>query len=117
MKVLDYVIQNEIQHFYCKTATEIILIHTHKSRAGNQTKISEVFGRENLCHLENWNEYYSFKSFADKEIVKIENHFTSTPIFYVNFTNTDWQKEIKNLFKENKRDYNYYIDLIRRRTR
>ena len=30
--VLDYVIQNEIQNFYCKTTTEIILAHTHKSR-------------------------------------------------------------------------------------
>ena len=33
------------------------------------------------------------------------------PIIYVKFTDTDWQEEIKNIFTEDKRDFNYYIDL------
>lgn len=111
MTVLQYVSSNNIQEFYCKTTTKLILVHTHKSRTGKEAKISELFWRENLCRLNNWNEYKSFNSFADKEIVKIEKDFKGTPIFYVNFTDLDWQKEIKNIFKEDKRDYNYYIDL------
>lgn len=117
MKVLQYVSSNNIQEFYCKTTTEVVLVHTHKSRTGKETKISELFGRENLCHLNDWNIYKSFDSFADKEIVKIEKYFTGAPIFYVNFTDFDWRKEIENIFKEDKRDYNYYIDLERTRTR
>lgn len=117
MKVLQYVSSNNIQEFYCKTTTELVLVHTHKSRKGKQTKISELFGRENLCYLNDWNKYKSFDSFADKEIVKIEKDFTGMPIFYVNFTDFDWRKEIKDIFRENKRDYNYYIDLERTRTR
>lgn len=109
MTVLDYVMQNEIQEFYCKTITEIILVHTHKSRAGRETKVSESFRRLNLCYLKDWNSYVSFKSFADKEIVKIEKDFRNIPIFYVKFNDTDWQKEIKNIFVENKRDFSYYI--------
>ena len=100
MTVLDYVMQNEIQEFYCKTITEIILVHTHKSRAGRETKV-----------------YVSFKSFADKEIVKIEKDFRNIPIFYVKFNDTDWQKEIKNIFIEDKRDFSYYIKSERPLTR
>ena len=115
MRVLDYVSQNEIQEFYCKTSTEIILTHTHKSRTNKETKISEIFGRENLCWLKDWNKYKSFHSFANKEIVKIEKNFRGIPIFYVKFSNTDWQKEIKGIFTESKKDFNYYIDLERTR--
>jgi hypothetical protein len=115
MKVLQYVSSNNIQEFYCRTTTEIVLVHTHKSRAGKETKISEVFCRGNFCCLNDWNKYKSFDSFADKEIVKIEKYFTGTPIFYVNFTDSDWRKEIENIFEEDKRDYNYYIDLERPR--
>ena len=97
MTVLDYVLQNEIQEFYCKTSTEIILIHTHRSRTNKETKISEVFGRENLCRLKDWNKYKSFHSFANKEIVKIDKDFRGMLIFYVRFSNTDWQKEIKDI--------------------
>ena len=110
MTVLEYVSSNNIQEFYCKTTTKLVLVHTHKSRTGKETKISELFGRENLCYLNNWNKYKSFNSFADKEIVKIEKYFTGAPVFYVNFIDLDWQKEIENIFKEDKRDYNYYID-------
>lgn len=110
MTVLDYVLKNEIQEFYCKTITEIILVHTHKSRTGVETKVSEPFRRLNLCHLKDWNSYGSFKSFADKEIVKFEKDFRNIPIFYVRFSETDWQKEIKNIFTENKRNFNYYIE-------
>ena len=115
MTVLDYVIQNEIQEFYCKTITKIKLIHTHKSRTGKESKISQVFGRKNLCHLKDWNKYKSFYSFADKEIVKIEKDFRGMPIFYVSFNDTDWQKEIKDIFTESKKDFNYYIGLERTR--
>ena len=117
MTVLQYVSSNNIQEFYCKTTTELVLVHTHKSRTGIETKVSELFGRENFCQLNDWNKYKSFNSFADKEIVKIGKYFTGKPIFYVHFTNFDWQKEIKDIFKEDKRDYNYYIDLERTRTR
>jgi hypothetical protein len=117
MKVLQYVSSNNIQEFYCKTTTELVLVHTHKSRTGKEAKISELFGRENSCRLNDWNKYKSFDSFANKEIVKIEKDFTGAPIFYVNFTDFDWRKEIENIFKEDKRDYNYYIDLERPRTR
>ena len=117
MTVLQYVSSNNIQEFYCKTTTELVLVHTHKSRTGKETKVSKVFGRENLCWLDNWNNYKSFNSFADKEIVKIGKYFTGEPIFYVHFTDVDWRKEIKDIFKEDKRDYNYYIDLERTRTR
>ena len=117
MKVLQYVSSNNIQEFYCKTTTELVLVYTHKSRKGKETKISELFWRENFCHLNDWNNYKSFDSFADKEIVKIEKYFTGVPIFYVNFTDFDWQKEIEYIFKEDKRDYNYYIDLERPLTR
>lgn len=117
MTVLDYVKQNEIQEFYCKTITEIILVHTHKSRSGRETKVSESFRRLNLCHLKDWNSYASFKSFADKEIVKIEKDFRNIPIFYVKFNDTDWQKEIKNIFIEDKRDFSYYIKSERPLTR
>ena len=110
MKVLDYVSQNDIQKFYCKTTTNIILIHTHRSRTDRETEISELFWRENLCQLKDWNKYKSFYSFADKEIVKIEN-FMDIPIFYVDFNNTEWQKEIKSIFTENKRNFNYHIAL------
>lgn len=109
MTVLDYVSQNDIQKFYCKTITRIVLAHTHRSRTGRETEISESFGRINFCHLKDWNKYKSFYSFADKEIVKIEKDFMGTPIFYVNFNNTEWQKEIKSIFTENKRNFNYYI--------
>lgn len=115
MTVLDYVLQNEIQEFYCKTTTEVILIHTHRSRTNKETKISEVFGRENLCRLKDWNEYKSFHSFANKEIVKIDKDFRGMPIFYVKFSNTDWQKEIKKIFTESKKNFNYYIDSERTR--
>ena len=111
MTVLDYAFQNDIQEFYCKTTTKVILVHTHKSRTGNETKISEKFGRKNLCHLKDWDKYKSFYSFADKEIVKIETNFRGIPIFYVAFSNVDWQKEIKEIFVEDKRDFDYYIDL------
>lgn len=117
MTVLQYVSSNNIQEFYCKTTTEIILVHTHKSRAGKETKISQLFWRENSCRLNNWNKYKSFDSFANKEIVKITKDFRNIPIFYVNFNDFDWQKEIKNIFEEDKRDYNYYIDLERTSTR
>lgn len=110
MKVLDYVSQNDIQKFYCKTITNIILVHTHRSRTGRETEISELFGRKNLCQLKDWNKYKSFYSFADKEIVKIEN-FMDIPIFYVDFNNIEWQKEIKSIFTENKRNFNYHIAL------
>lgn len=110
MKVLDYVSQNDIQKFYCKTTTNIILVHTHRSRTGRETEISELFGRKNLCQLKDWNKYKSFYSFADKEIVKIEN-FMDIPIFYVDFNNAEWQKEIKSIFIENKRNFNYHIAL------
>lgn len=113
MTVLTYVFQNEIQKFYCKTTTEVILVHTHRSRTNRETKISELFRRENLCWLKDWNKYKSFYSFADKEIVKFEKYFDGTPIFYVKFTDADWQKEIKEIFTEDKRDFNYYIDLER----
>ena len=117
MTVLQYVSSNNIQEFYCKTTTELVLVHTHKSRSGKETKVTELFGRENFCQLNDWNKYKSFNSFADKEIVKIGQYFTGAPIFYVNFNDLDWQKEIRNIFKEDKRDYNYYIDLERTRTR
>ena len=110
MTVLDYVVQNEIQEFYCKTISKIKLVHTHRSRTGKETKESRLFGRENLCYLKDWNKYKSFYSFADKEIVKIEKDFRGIPILYVRFSNTDWQKEIEEIFTENKRDFNYYID-------
>ena len=109
MTVLDYVSQNDIQKFYCKTITKIVLVHTHRSRSGIETEISQLFGRENLCKLKDWNKYKSFYSFADKEIVKIGKDFMGTPLFYVNFNNTDWQKEIKAIFTEDKRDFNYHI--------
>lgn len=109
MTVLDYVFQNDIQKFYCKTITKIVLVHTHKSRTGRETEISELFGRENLCQLKDWNKYKSFYSFADKEIVKIKKDFMDIPIFYVNFNNAEWQKEIKSIFTENKRNFNYHI--------
>ena len=117
MTVLQYVSSNNIQEFYCQTTTELVLVHTHKSRTGKETKISERFMRVNSCHLNDWNKYKSFESFADKEIVKIEKYFTGVPIFYVNFTDFDWRKEIENIFKEDKRDYNYYIDFERTHTR
>lgn len=117
MTVLQYVSSNNIQEFYCKTTTELVLAHTHKSRTGKETKVSELFGRENFCRLNDWDKYKSFSSFADKEIVKIEKYFTGAPIFYVNFKNCDWQKEVKDIFKEDKRDYNYYIDLEKTRSR
>lgn len=117
MTVLQYVTSNNIQEFYCRTTTELILVHTHKSRTGKETKVSQLFGRENRCQLANWNEYVSFNSFADKEIVKISKDFRNIPIFYVNFRDGDWQKEIKHIFTETKRDYDYYIDLERTRTR
>ena len=110
MTVLEYVSQNEIQDFYCITSTKIVLIHTHRSRKGKETKISELFGRRNLCHLKDWNKYQSFNSFANKEIEKIEKDYRNIPIIYVKFTNSDWQEEIKNIFTENKRNFNYYID-------
>lgn len=81
MTVLDYVSQNDIQKFYCKTITKIVLVHTHRSRSGIETEISELFGRENLGKLKDWNKYKSFYSFADKEIVKIEKDFMGTPLF------------------------------------
>lgn len=111
MTVLEYVFQNEIQDFYCITSTKIVLTHTHRSRKGKETKISNLFGRENLCHLKDWNKYKSFDSFANKEIEKIEKDYRNMPIIYVKFTDTDWQEEIKNIFTEDKRDFNYYIDL------
>jgi hypothetical protein len=117
MKVLQYVSSNNTQEFYCKTTTELVLVHTHKSRKGKETKISKLFGRENYYHLNDCNTYKSFNSFADKEIVKIEKDFTGMPIFYVNFTDFDWRKEIEDIFREDKRNYNYYIDLERTRTR
>ena len=117
MTVLQHVSLNNIQEFYCKSTTELILVHTHKNRTGKETKISELFGRENLCRLDNWNKYKSFSSFANKEIVKIDKDFRNIPIFYVNFKYGDWQEEIKNIFTEDKRNYNYYIDLERTRTR
>ena len=55
------------------------------------------------------NKYKSFYSFADKEIVKIKKDFMDIPIFYVNFNNAEWQKEIKSIFTENKRNFNYHI--------
>ena len=109
MTVLDYVSQNDIQKFYCKTINRIVLAHTHRSRTNRETEISESFGRINLCHLEDWNKYKSFYSFADKEIVKIEKDFEGTPIFYVYFNSTEWQKEIKAIFTEDKRNFNYHI--------
>ena len=33
------------------------------------------------------------------------------PIFYVDFNNAEWQKEIKSIFTENKRNFNYHIAL------
>ena len=117
MTILQYVSSNNIQEFCCKTTTELILVHTHKSRAGKEAKISELFCRENFCRLYDWNKYKSFDSFADKEIVKIEKYFTGAPIFYVNFTDFDWRKEIEDIFKDDKRNYNYYIDLERPRIR
>ena len=117
MTVLQYVSSNNIKEFYFKTTTELVLVHTHKSRSGKETKVSELFRRENFCRLNDWNKYKSFNSFADKEIVNIKKYFTGAPIFYVNFNDLDWQKEIKDIFKEGKRDYNYYIDLERTRTR
>ena len=111
MTVLEYVFQNEIQDFYCITSDKIIITHTHRSINDKETKISKLFGRENLCHLKDWNKYKSFDSFANKEIVKIEKDYKNMPIIYVKFTNTDWQEEIKNIFIEDKRDFNYYIDL------
>ncbi len=110
MTVLNYVVQNEIQEFYCKTVTKIVLVHTHKSRTNKETKISKIFGRENRCYLKDWNKYKSFYSFADKEIGKIEKNFNGMPIFYVNFSESDWKKEIKEIFTEDKRDFNYYIE-------
>ena len=83
MTVLDYVLQNEIQEFYCKTTTKVILIHTHRSRTNKETKISEVFGRENLCRLKDWNKYKSFRSFANKEIVSILCFQYSASLFVV----------------------------------
>lgn len=109
MTVLDYVSQNDIQEFYCKTITKIVLVHTHRSRFGIETKVSELFWRKNLCQLKDWNKYKSFYSFADKEIVKIEKDFRGMPIFYVKFSNIDWQKEIKEIFTEDKRNFNYHI--------
>ena len=47
MTVLQYVSSDNIQDFYCKTTTELVLVHTHKSRKAKETKISELFGREN----------------------------------------------------------------------
>ena len=117
MTVLQYVSSNNIKEFYCKTTTELVLVHTHKNRKGIETKVSQLFRRENLCRLNDWNKYKSFNSFADKEIVKIGKYFTGEPIFYVNFSDSDWKKEIGDIFKEDKRDYNYYIDLERTRTR
>ena len=121
MKVFQYVSSNNIQEFYCKTTTEVVLVHTHKSRTGKETKISKPFWRENFCYLNNWNKYkskdFTFDSFADKEIVKIEKDFTGMPIFYVNFTDFGWRKEIEDIFREDKRNYNYYIDSERTRTR
>ena len=111
MTVLQYVSSNNIKEFYCITSTKIILAHTHRSRNGKETKISKLFGRENLCKINDWNKYKSFDSFANKEIVKIEKDYKNTPIIYVKFTDTDWQKEIKNIFAEDKWDFNYYIDL------
>ena len=109
MKVLDYVSQNDIQKFYCHTITKVILVHTHRSRTGKETEVNELFWRKNLCQLKDWNKYKSFYSFADKEIVAIGKDFMGTPIFYVNFNNVEWQKEIKSIFTENKRDFNYHI--------
>lgn len=109
MKVLDYVSQNDIQKFYCQTITKVILVHTHRSRTGKETEVSELFWRKNLCQLKDWNTYKSFFSFADKEIVAIGKDFMGTPVFYVNFNNIEWQKEIKSIFTENKRDFNYHI--------
>lgn len=117
MTVLHYVTLNSIQEFYCKTTTEITLVHTHKSRTNKETKISELFWRENLCLLKDWNKHKSFDSFADKEIVRIAKGFNNMPIFYVDFKDGDWQKEINSIFIEDKRDYNYYIDLEKTRTR
>ena len=65
MTILQYVLLNNIQDFYCKTTTELVLIHTHKSRTGIETKVSELFGRENFCQLNDWDKYKSFNIFSE----------------------------------------------------
>lgn len=111
MTVLEYVTLSNINEFYCETDTTIVLTHTHKTRKKKEIKVSENFYRTNLCYLENWEEYQCFYNFANKEIVRIGTRYDGIPVFYVRFHDEDWKKEIERIFHDDKRDYNYYIDL------
>lgn len=110
MTVLEYVMKYNLKEFYCATKNYIILAHEHRSRRGNITTITQSFERLNLCTLEGWERYGSFNSFANKEVFKIENVETGgRPTLIVSFSKEDWEREIKEIFCEDKRDFNYRI--------
>ena len=110
MTVLEFVNLNKGEDIFCETDERITLCHVHKSRKGNLALVKEFFKRCNSMPQVNWEKYASYETFANKEIVKQSIcPITKRIYLYVHFSQADWTKEIANIFKDNKRDFNYFF--------
>lgn len=110
MTVFEYVTKNNIPWFWCSTTSGITLTHKHKSRKGRVETITEFFTRQNLCILGVWDNYKSFSSFSKKEVVKVSNN-GDIPFIYVIFSKEDWERETKETFLEDEKNYDYSFSM------